>query len=158
MLLIIALLTGVAVLSLTMLLFQSTNSGTLAQLDDLAAIGGAEDTLTRRRRQQRLDRMKSVLQAFGERVGSGRKDSSEVRQFLLQAGYVDPNAVAIYWSTRVIMAMTSLAAALFFLPLLKVSPGQMVLAVIWLGGLGWVGPVFYVRRRLKARQKVLQKA
>lgn len=159
MLLLIALLTGLAVVSLTMLLFQSNaNSATMAQLDDLAQIGGSEDTLARRRRQQRLDRMKSVLQAFGERVESGRKDSSEIRQFLLQAGYVDPNSVAIYWAMRVIMASAFLGGALFILPLLKVAPTQMLLAVIWLGGIGWVAPVFFVRNRLKARQKELQKA
>jgi tight adherence protein C len=159
MLLIIALLTGLAVISLTMLLFQgNSNSATLAQLDDIAAIGGSEDTLARRRRQQRLDRMKSVLQAFGERVESGRKDNSEVRQFLLQAGYVDPNAVAIYWATRVILAMGFVAGAIFVLPLLGVTTLQVLMAIVWLGGIGWIGPVFYVRSRLKARQKELQKA
>ena len=60
--------------------------------------------MARRRRQQRLDRMKSVLQALGERVESGPKDSGEIRQFLLQAGYMDPGAVAIYWATRVVLA------------------------------------------------------
>jgi tight adherence protein C len=159
MLFLIALLTGVAVLSLTMLLFQSNaNSATLAQLDDLAAIGGSEDTLVRRRRQQRLDRMKSVLQTLGERVESGRRDSSEVRQFLLQAGYVDPSAIAIYWASRVILATSFVAGALFVLPMLNVGAAQMLIAVVWLGGIGWVGPVFYVRRRLKTRQKELQKA
>jgi tight adherence protein C len=159
MLLAIALLTGVAVLSLTMLLFQgSGNNAALAQLDDLATIGAGEDTVARRRRQQRLDRMKSVLQAFGERVESGRTDNSEVRQFLLQAGYVDPNSVAIYWALRVILAMGLVAAALFLLPLLGFTTMQVFMAVIWMGAVGWVGPVFYVRGRLKARQKDLQKA
>src|SRR6476620_10509019 len=119
MLLVIALLTALAVVSLTMLLLQSNaNSGTLAQLDDIAniGVGSGEDTLARRRRQQRLDRMKSVLQAFGERVESGRKDTSEVRQFLLQAGYVDPNAVAIYWASRVFLATGLVALALTLLP------------------------------------------
>jgi tight adherence protein C len=159
MLLAIALLTGVAVVSLTMLLLQSNaNNATMAQLNDLATIGGGEDTLARRRRQQRLDRMKSVLQAFGERVESGRKDSSEVRQFLLQAGYVDPNSVSIYWAARVILAMSFVAGALFVLPMFNVTFAQMLIGVVWLGGMGWVGPVFYVRSRLKARQKELQKA
>jgi len=159
MLLAIALLTGVAVVSLTMLLLQSNaNNATMAQLNDLATIGGGEDTIARRRRQQRLDRMKSVLQAFGERVESGRKDSSEVRQFLLQAGYVDPNSVSIYWAARVILAMSFVAGALFVLPMFNVTFAQMLIGVVWLGGMGWVGPVFYVRSRLKARQKELQKA
>jgi tight adherence protein C len=160
MLLLIALLTGLAVISLTMLLFQGTsnNNATLAQLDELATIGGGEDTLARRRRQQRLDRMKSVLQTFGERMESGRKDSSEVRQFLLQAGYVDPNAVAIYWATRVFLATGLVALALTMLPLAGFTTLQVLMAVVWMGGLGWVGPVFYVRSKLKARQKDLQKA
>jgi len=159
MLLLIGLLTAVAVVSFTMLLFQANpNRGALAQLDELASIGGAEDTLARRRRQQRLDRVKSVLQAFGERVETGRKDSSEVRQFLIQAGYVDPGAVAIYWATRVVLAMSFIAGALFLMPLLGLSATQVLMSVVWLGGLGWVGPVFYVRSRLKARQKELQKA
>src|SRR6478609_170241 len=159
MLLLIALLTGLAVISLTMLLFQGTgNNATLAQLDELATIGGGEDTLARRRRQQRLDRMKSVLQTFGERMESGRKDSSEVRQFLLQAGYVDPNAVAIYWAARVFLATGLVAAALTLLPLVGTTVLQMLMAVVWLGGIGWVGPVFYVRSKLKGRQKELQKA
>jgi len=159
MLLLIALLTGLAVISLTMLLLQGTgNNATLAQLDELATIGGGEDTLTRRRRQQRLDRMKSVLQTFGERMESGRKDSSEVRQFLLQAGYVDPNAVAIYWATRVFLATGLVALALTLLPLVGLTTLQVLMAVVWMGGLGWVGPVFYVRSKLKARQKELQKA
>ncbi|MGH7514251.1 MAG: type II secretion system F family protein [Gemmatimonadales bacterium] len=159
MLLIIALLTGLAVISLTMLLLQSNaNNATLTQLDELANIGGGQDTLTRRRRQQRLDRMKSVLQAFGERVESGRKDNSEVRQFLLQAGYVDPNAVSIYWAARVILAMGLVAASVFILPLVGLTTTQVLMAIVWMGGLGWVGPVFYVRSRLKARQKELQKA
>jgi tight adherence protein C len=159
MLILIALLTGVAVLSLTMLLLQSNaNNAALAQLDDLSPIGGSEDTLVRRRRQQRLDRMKSVLQTLGERVESGRKDTGQVRQFLLQAGYVDPSAVAIYWASRVILATGFVAGALFILPMLNVTAAQMMIAVVWLGGIGWVGPVFYVRSRLKARQKELQKA
>jgi tight adherence protein C len=159
MLLAIALLTGLAVLSLTMLLFQgSGNNAALAQLDDLANIGSGEDTLTRRRRQQRLDRVKSVLQAFGERVESGRGDSSEIRQFLLQAGYVDPNSVSIYWATRVIGATGLVAAALLLLPIVGATTLQVAIGVIWLGAAGWIGPVFYVRRRLKARQKELQKA
>ena len=159
MLLLIALLTGLAVISLTMLLFQGTsNNATLAQLDELATFGGGEDTLARRRRQQRLDRMKSVLQTFGERMESGRKDSSEVRQFLLQAGYVDPNSVAIYWAARVFLAAGLVAAALTLLPLVGTTVLQMLMAVVWLGGIGWVGPVFYVRSKLKARQKELQKA
>jgi tight adherence protein C len=160
MLALIAVLTALAVVSLTLLFIQAApnRSGLASQLDELHAAGGSQDTLYRRRRQQRLDRLRNVLQAFGERVETGRKDTSQVRQFLLQAGYTDPNATAIYWASRVILATGLTAGALVVLPLLGVSTTQLLLLVIWLGGLGWIGPVFYVRSKLKARQKEIQKA
>ena len=47
MLLIIALLTALAVVSLTMLLLQSNaNSATLSQLDEIASIGATSSTCT----------------------------------------------------------------------------------------------------------------
>lgn len=160
MLLVIAALTALAVISLMLLVVQSAPDRTAltSQLDELQAIGGLEDTLARRRRQQRSDRLKSVLQAFGERIGENRKDLGEVRLFLLQAGFTDPGAPAIYWASRVTLAALFTVIALTVVPLLNFSGPMLGLAVLWLGGLGWIFPTFYVRSKLKARQKDLQKA
>jgi tight adherence protein C len=161
MLVLIAVLTAFAVVSLFLLLGQvAPGRGPLAtQLDELQSIGGGpEETLARRRRQARSDRLKAVLQAFGERMESGRKDTSQIRQFLLQAGYTEHNAVAIYWASRVTLAASFTVGALLLLPLAGVSAVQTMLGVLWLGAMGWVFPVFYVRSRLKARQKEIQRA
>lgn len=160
MLALIAVLTAFAVISFLLVLAQfSPNRGALAaQLDDLQVRAGPHDTLGRRRRQQRLDRIKNVLEAFGQRMEQRRKDNSEVRLFLLQAGYTDPSSLSIYWATRVVLATSFTALALTVLPWLGWPRLQLLLGVVWLGGMGWIGPVFYVRSKLKARQKELQKA
>jgi tight adherence protein C len=160
MLVLIAGLTAFAVITLVMLLLQTSTvrGGLSTQLDDLQAIGGANDTLSRRRRQARSDRLKGVLQAFGQRMEEGRKDTSAVRQFLLQAGYTDTSSVSIYWASRVSLAMGVTASALVFLPILGATPVQIMLGVVWAGALGWVFPTFYVRSRLRKRQKEVQKA
>jgi tight adherence protein C len=100
----------------------------------------------------------SVLQALGQQVGSGRKDATAVRLFLIQAGFSDPRAVSIYWASRVSLAMGLPILALFGLPLLGISSTKVLLAVLYFGIMGWITPSFYVRRKLKARQKEVQLA
>jgi tight adherence protein C len=160
MLTLIAVLTAFAVISFTLLLVQATpNRGALnTQLDELNTLGSAEEILARRRRQQRSDRLKSVLQALGDRIGEGRKDTSEVRLFLLQAGYTDPGAVAIYWASRIVLAVSLCVAGLLLLPLAGFASTEVMLGVLALTALGWIGPTFYARSRLKERQKEIQKA
>jgi tight adherence protein C len=100
----------------------------------------------------------SVLQALGQQVGSGRKDATAVRLFLIQAGFSDPRAVSIYWASRVSLAAGLPILALFGLPILGVAPNKVFLAVLYFGAMGWIAPSFLVRRRLKARQKEVQLA
>jgi tight adherence protein C len=100
----------------------------------------------------------SVLQALGQQVGGGRKDTTAVRLFLIQAGFSDPRAVSMYWASRVSLAVGLPIMALFGLPLLGVAPNKVLLAVLYFGAMGWIAPSFYVKRRLKARQKEVQLA
>src|SRR6185295_4702246 len=102
--------------------------------------------------------LKNVLRVLGQRVEGGRNDSSAVRQFLTQAGYPDASAVSIYWASRVALAAGLPAGGILLLPILGASAGQVMLGTFWFMGLGWVGPTFYVRSRLKARQKEVQLA
>jgi tight adherence protein C len=120
--------------------------------------GDRNEVMARRRRQAKSDRLMGVLKALGQQVGSGRKDTNEIRQFLIQAGYTDPNAASIYWATRVSLAVGLGGLGILGLPVMGVSSTQLLMGIGWLGGLGWIGPAFYVRRRLKARQKEVQLA
>jgi tight adherence protein C len=155
----IAILTAltVALFALTLIQLRPNRTSVMARLDRIHP-DGRQEVQARRRRQAKSERLMGVLQALGQQVGGGRKDANAIRQFLVQAGYTDPNAVSIYWATRVSLAAGLAALALLGLPLFGIRGGQMLLGVMWLGGLGWVGPAFYVRSRLKARQKEVQLA
>ena len=137
-------------------------AGTAAVGRGLDEIRRSGDDLTgmraRRRRQQRSERLRAVLETVGERVGEGRRDTPAVRQFLLQAGFTDPSAVATYWAARVGLATVLVVAVLLIAPLLQPTAVKLFVALLWFGGLGWVAPTFYIRSRLNARQKELQLA
>jgi tight adherence protein C len=160
MLALILILTAltVALVTVTLIQLRPGRGAVTARLDQMQTGAGAHEIQARRRRQAKSERLMGVLQALGQQVGSGRKDATAVRQFLIQAGYPDQRAVPLYWATRVSLAAGLTALGMVGLPLLGVSSGRMLLGMIWLGGLGWVGPTFYVRSRLKARQKEVQLA
>ena len=58
----------------------------------------------RRRRMEQSERLKEILQLWGEKVEQTRPDNETVRLFLTQAGYMGPNSVAYYWGTRLLLA------------------------------------------------------
>jgi len=160
MLAIILILTMLTVALFVMTLIQLRPGGdpVTTRLDRMQGGTGAHEIQARRRRQAKSDRLMGVLQTLGQQVGNGRKDTTAVRQFLIQAGYPDPRAVSIYWATRVSLAVGLAAVGMVGLPLLGFSSGQVLIGIIWFAGVGWVGPTFYVRSRLKARQKEVQLA
>jgi tight adherence protein C len=155
--LILTMLT-VALFVMTLIQLRPGRDPVTSRLDHMQGGTGAHEIQARRRRQAKSQRLMGVLQTLGQQVGSGRKDATAVRQFLVQAGYPDSRAVSIYWASRVSLAAGLAALGMVGLPLLGFSSGQVLIGVLWLGGLGWVGPTFYVRRRLKARQKEVQLA
>ena len=160
MLVIILILTMLTVALFVMTLIQLRPGGdpVTTRLNRMQGGVGAHEIQARRRRQAKSERLMGVLQTLGQQVGSGRKDTTAVRQFLIQAGYPDPRAVSIYWATRVSLAVGLAALGMVGLPLLGFSSGQVLIGIVWFASLGWVGPTFYVRSRLKARQKEVQLA
>ena len=160
MLAIIVILTAltVALFAITLFQLRPGRGAVVGRLDQMQPIGQGEDMNARRRRQAKSERLMSVLQALGQQVGGARKDTTEVRMFLIQAGFSDPRAVSMYWASRVSLALGLPVLALFGLPLLGVASNKVLLAVLYFGAMGWIAPSFYVKRRLKARQKEVQLA
>jgi tight adherence protein C len=116
------------------------------------------DTLQRRRRQARGERLKGVLQAFGEAVQERSKNTSVVRLRLIQAGYPNAAAVPMYLGLRVaVPALMGMGAALA-LPAMGYSAPKTLIMSIYFGVMGYLLPSMMVGRRLKKRQKEMQKA
>jgi tight adherence protein C len=160
MLAVILLLTAltVALFALTLMQLRPGRGAVTARLQQMQTGSDPNDTLARRRRQAKSERLKNVLQVLGQRVQGGRTDTSAVRQFLTRAGYPDASAVPVYWASRVVLAAGLPAAGIVLLPMLGASATQVMLGIFWFMALGWVGPTFLVRSRLKARQKEVQLA
>jgi tight adherence protein C len=148
----------VALFALTLMQVRTGRAAVAAQLEQMQGGSDPNETLARRRRQVRSERLKSVLQVLGQRVEGGRTDTTAVRRFMVQAGYSDPSALSVYWASRVALALGLPSAGLVILPLLGAGSTQVLLGLVWLGTIGWIGPTFFVRGRLKARQKELQLA
>ena len=148
----------VALFALTLMQVRTGRAAVAAQLEQMQGGSDPNETLARRRRQVRSERLKSVLQVLGQRVEGGRTDTTAVRRFMVQAGYSDPSAVSVYWASRVALALGLPSAGMVILPLLGAGSTQVLLGLVWLGTIGWIGPTFFVRGRLKARQKELQLA
>jgi tight adherence protein C len=119
---------------------------------------GPLESLSRRRRLEQSERFKEILQVWGEKVEKTRPDNETVRLFLIQAGYMSPNSVAYYWGTRLMLAVGLSAIGVVFSPLLGKSPLFSTMTAIWLASAGWIFPPFYLRHRVKSRQKAIVKA
>jgi tight adherence protein C len=115
-------------------------------------------TLQRRRRQLRSERLKGVLQAFGEAVQERSKNTSEVRLRLIQAGYPNAAAVPMYLGLRVaVPALMGMGAAIL-LPSVGFSAAKTLIFSIYFGVMGYILPSWSVGRRVRGRQKEMQKA
>jgi tight adherence protein C len=93
-----------------------------------------------------------VLDYTTKHYGSADQSNAKVlRQRLIRAGIYDPRAVGYFFVGRVLLAIVLAIAAFLFLPVLvKLTPSVFWLAVLMAGGLGYVGPSFYIDKRVNA--------
>src|SRR4051812_31449739 len=83
---------------------------------------GSFEQFGRRRRLEQAERLKEVLQLWGDKVAQTRPDNETVRLFLIQAGYMGPSSVAYYWGTRLLLAAGLGSLGVLFAPFLGKSP------------------------------------
>ena len=114
--------------------------------------------LQQRRRQARTERLKGVLQAFGEAVQERSSNTSAVRLRMIQAGYPGAAAVPMYLGSRVALPALMAMGAAVAMPTLGYSAAASLIMSIYFGLMGYVLPSVIVGRRVKLRQKEMQKA
>jgi tight adherence protein C len=129
------------------------------RLDDLQTAGGtSRSILQRRRRAEQTEKLKSVVQAFGESIQERSGTPNAIRMRLIQAGFPSASAVPLYLGTRVLLPAGLGIGSLLLLPILGLSAIKVILGVVYFTGLGYILPTLIVGMRIKRRQKEMQRA
>jgi tight adherence protein C len=118
----------------------------------------AAETLRKRRRQLRAERLASLVQALGERIEPGRKDIPVIRLRMLQAGYPSPSAVPVFLGARIALPIAMGFSAVTILGVLGMTSFVGMIATIWFAALGYIAPSVFINGRIRSRQKEMQKA
>ncbi len=126
------------------------------ELARLRSLSGIDARARARQRQQ--ERLIILLRGVGNRVAKGRQDTNNVRTWLAQAGFYHLDSVVLYWGARATTSVLAGLAALVFCPLFGLTMTSTVIATFWGLLLGWIFPAFYVGRRVKDRQKQVQRS
>ena len=129
------------------------------RLTELQSVGpDSRSVLQRRRRQEQTEKLRSVLEAFGESLQERSSAPGAMRLQLIQAGYPAPSAVPMFLASRVLLPAGLAGGALVLLPLLGFSAVGVMLGVAYFGGMGYVVPTLYLNIRRRKRQKDMQRA
>jgi len=104
-------------------------------------------------RQSGMKAAQRVLDYTTKHYGSTDKpDAKVLRQRMIRAGIYDPRAVGYFFAGRLALAVVLAIAAFSVVPMfVSLGPSVFWLAVMGGGVLGYVGPSFYLDRRIKSR-------
>lgn len=127
------------------------------RIASLQAGGRLRDQTERRRRQEKRERLSALVEAMGKRMGQIRNER-DIRARLMHAGYRKPSALYVYLGTRILLAAGFFTFVLISWPLAGVAGGRVLLGPIMAAAAGWMFPRLVLSRRVKKRQKALQKA
>ncbi len=85
--------------------------------------------------------------------GPADGDKRQLRRRMIQAGFLDPRAVPIFFIARIVLAVVLGIAAFVTVPIMAPDKAQMMWGITWIAGLlGYFAPNFYLNRRITARQ------
>jgi len=85
--------------------------------------------------------------------GADDGDKRALRRRMIQAGFLDPRAIPLFFIARIALALVFGALAFIAVPLMMPSKMQMVWGSAWVAGLfGYFAPNIYLNRRIKKRQ------
>jgi tight adherence protein C len=124
----------------------------LVELDE--AVVSSWGTPYRRDRQARREKWEAVFQELGERVTSNRPGAPGLRQRVVQAGLHNTNAPSVFAGVRLVLPLALAGLGVLLLPS---AGGLGLIAILWLGAMGWIGPSFWLDRRIRARQHAIQR-
>lgn len=119
--------------------------------------GISREAESRRRRLEKRQALQGFMEAMGERFTKESARVRGIRQQLLHAGYRNRGAVTLYFGLRVVLAGGLGFLGLLLAGLLPLSPLMRVYFPIMFALLGWMLPFILLKRKIKARQRALQR-
>jgi tight adherence protein C len=105
-------------------------------------------------RQSSRKAAQKILDYASKHYGDAEKgDGKILRQRLIRAGIYDPRAVGYFFAGRLALAVVLAIAAFTMLPMfMNLGPSVFWLGVLMAGVVGYVGPSFYVDKRVSTRR------
>ena len=80
-------------------------------------------------------------------------ETKELRRRMIQGGFLDPRAPALFFLARAVVAVVLGVAAFLVMPMLLHPESAMLWPAVFVGGiLGYFGPNIYLNRRIGSRQ------
>lgn len=156
----VGVLAGLSVVMLFMALYDLTTAPARAvsrELDELRNLQPSPfGSVSRRRRQSRKEALRDVIGKLGEHVVErGGLDLDGWSRRLIQAGYWNAEATRIFFGTRVLLTAGLVFTGLLVGVLFDARMLGTLLMGLWMGGLGWLAPSWYVlSKRRKRRQEI----
>jgi tight adherence protein C len=109
-----------------------------------------EEVSFRDRQKHRAER---VLGDVGKLIPASHKSLSRTRRMMIRAGYRRPESIMVMQGVKLLLPVL-LAGAVFFTGAYKQNPLTLIVAA----GIGFVGPEYWLTRRIRRRQHRLRLA
>ncbi len=97
------------------------------------------------------------LKKLGDLLPASPREVGIVRRRLIRAGYRNPNALAVFYGAKVLLAVLLPAVVGLWIARTSADPGQKLMATVGAGILGFMAPAEFVRWRAKRRQHQIRR-
>jgi len=159
----VAVLAGLSVVMLFMALYDLTAAPARAvsrELEELRSLQPSPfGSVARRRRQSRKQKLSDVVGMLGEHVVErAGLDLEGWSKRLVQAGYWNPEAPRIFFGTRIVLTAGLVVTGLGLGVLADARLLATLVLGLWLGGMGWLLPSWYVLNRRRTRRQEIREA
>jgi tight adherence protein C len=158
----VAVLAALCVTMLLVAVFELATTPARAVARELEEIKNLQPSpfgsVSRRRRQSNKQKLLDVVRQLGEHVERGGLDLQGWARKLVQAGYWNPDATRIFLGARVCLAAGLVVAGIATGVLVEARMLPTLVLAVWMGGLGWLIPSWYVLNRRGLRRKQIQTA
>ena len=160
---VVGILAALSVVMLFMAVYELTTAPSRAvsrELDELRRLEPSPfGSVARRRRQSRKQKLSEVVGKLGEHVVErAGLDLEGWSKRLVQAGYWNPEAPRIFFGTRIALASGLLVTGLALGVLTDARLFATLVLGLWLGGMGWLLPSWYVLHKRGSRRQEIREA